>query len=571
MTNYMFDLPKDQSSIIKVIGVGGGGSNAVNHMFAQGIHGVNYVVCNTDAQALELSPIPNKIQLGPELTEGLGAGSNPEQGRLAAEESVEEIRSILSKNTKMVFVTACMGGGTGTGAAPVVARIAREMGILTVGIATMPFNFEGKRKYQQAKDGVENLKAHVDTILLISNDKVREMYGNLSKSEAFSNANNILTTAAKSISEIITVPGEINVDFADVKHVMAQGGSALMGCATAEGENRARNAVQGALNSPLLNDNDIRGAKKFLVNISSGSHQVTIDEITEINEYVQMTAQDTDIIFGTCDDLSLGEKISVTIIATGFESKSKLDYVVKDNKVIHKLDSDITSVSEVQASLQLNDPVVSPSFSQAQNVEEIFVQDLSKDLNLFSQSHSPEADVNTPVVFSLEDPAPSLEDVFSLDLDKEIQSVENAYNFELNTPQFSQTEEEVVSPPDLSLIQSDDVPAAGNDMLAEFKIVSSTVESFQSSPSPREEDSMKDLNERKRALLNLSYRSGNKSVNINELESTPAYMRQGMDLNSGRQFSTETGISRFSVGESSIDSEKPEIRRNNSYLHDNVD
>jgi cell division protein FtsZ len=571
MTNYMFDLPKDQSSIIKVIGVGGGGSNAVNHMFTQGIHGVNYVVCNTDAQALELSPIPNKIQLGPELTEGLGAGSNPEQGRLAAEESIDEIRSILSKNTKMVFVTACMGGGTGTGAAPVVARIAREMGILTVGIATMPFNFEGKRKYQQAKEGVENLKAQVDTILLISNDKVREMYGNLSKSEAFSNANNILTTAAKSISEIITIPGEINVDFADVKHVMAQGGSALMGCATAEGENRAMNAVQGALNSPLLNDNDIRGAKKFLVNISSGSNQVTIDEITEINEYVQMMAQDTDIIFGTCDDLSLGEKISVTIIATGFESSSKLDYVTKDNKVVFDFNSAASSVSEVEVRVQQEKPSLSPVPAPSEKIEEIFVQDLSEDLNLFSQPAVQELDKNTPVVFTLEEPAPSLEEVFSLDLDAEIKPIENAYNFELNSQPFSPAEEEELSPPDLSSINTEEITASGSEVFAEFKIVSSASESAQSSSAAKDDDRMKDLDERKKALLNLSYRSGNKSMNINELESTPAYLRQGMDLNSGRQFSTEAGMSRFSVGESSIDSEKPEIRRNNSFLHDNVD
>ncbi len=571
MTNYMFDLPKDQSSIIKVIGVGGGGSNAVNHMFTQGIHGVNYVVCNTDAQALELSPIPNKIQLGPELTEGLGAGSNPEQGRLAAEESVEEIRSILSKNTKMVFVTACMGGGTGTGAAPVVARIAREMGILTVGIATMPFTFEGRRKYQQAKEGVENLKAHVDTILLISNDKVREMYGNLSKSEAFSNANNILTTAAKSISEIITIPGEINVDFADVKHVMEKGGSALMGCATAEGENRAMNAVQGALNSPLLNDNDIRGAKKFLVNISSGSNQVTIDEITEINEYVQMMAQETDIIFGTCDDSSLGEKISVTIIATGFESATRLDYVRKEPKVSYDMNTGVPSVSEVETAVQQPQPSSDTTAVQINKIEEIFVQDLSEELNLFSQQSAEEVDKNTPVVFTLEESAPSLEDVFSLNLEKETTIIENAYSFELNSNDPLTNEVEEVSPPDLSFINTEELPSSRNELFAEFKIVSSPSEPVQSSAPIQEEGRLKDLDDRKKALLNLSYRSGNKSMNINELESTPAYMRQGLDLNPGRQFSTETGISRFSVGESSIDSEKPEIRRNNSYLHDNVD
>ncbi|MBS1613251.1 MAG: cell division protein FtsZ, partial [Bacteroidetes bacterium] len=272
---FQFDLPKEQSSIIKVFGVGGGGSNAVNHMNDQGIIGVNFVVCNTDAQALDMSRIPNKIQLGPASTQGLGAGARPEVGEKAAEESIEAIKELLNKNTKMVFVTAGMGGGTGTGAAPVVARIAREMGVLCVGIVTTPFWFEGKNRYNSAMEGIEKLRENVDTLLIINNDKIREMYGNLKRSEAFGHANNILTTAAKAISEIITVPGEINVDFADVQTVMKNGGSAIMGCATAEGDDRAIRAAQGALNSPLLNDSEIRGAKKVLVNITTGAMQVT--------------------------------------------------------------------------------------------------------------------------------------------------------------------------------------------------------------------------------------------------------------------------------------------------------
>ncbi|GIV34246.1 MAG: hypothetical protein KatS3mg031_1781 [Chitinophagales bacterium] len=318
----VFDLPKEQASIIKVIGVGGGGSNAVNHMFKQGIRGVNFVICNTDAQAMELSNVPNKIQLGPELTSGLGAGSNPDVGRKATEESLEEIRAILEKNTKMVFVTAGMGGGTGTGGAPVIARLAKEMGILTVGIVTTPFFFEGKRKMNQAREGIEEMRQHVDSIIVISNDKIREIYGNLTKSEAFAKADNILAIAARSISEIITVPGQINVDFADVRYVMSNSGLAIMGSATAEGKDRAIRAVQDALASPLLNDNDIRGAKKILLNITSGKQQVTIDEITEIHEYVlEMAGPETDVIFGTCDDESLDDKLTVTIIATGFEEK----------------------------------------------------------------------------------------------------------------------------------------------------------------------------------------------------------------------------------------------------------
>ncbi|MBL0308243.1 MAG: cell division protein FtsZ [Bacteroidetes bacterium] len=316
---FQFDLPKEQSSIIKVFGVGGGGSNAVNHMFDQGIVGVNFVVLNTDAQALDMSRVPNKIQLGPNSTQGLGAGARPEVGEKAAEESIDAIRELLSKNTKMVFVTAGMGGGTGTGAAPVVARIAREMGVLTVGIVTTPFWFEGKMRYNHATDGIGKLKENVDTLLIINNDKIREMYGNLKRSEAFGHANNILTTAAKSISEIITMPGEMNVDFADVQTVMKNGGSAIMGSATAEGEDRAIRAAQGALNSPLLNDNEIRGAQKVLVNITTGVMQVTMDEIGAVMEYVQEAAGSTDIIFGTCDDPSMGDKLSVTLIATGFQ------------------------------------------------------------------------------------------------------------------------------------------------------------------------------------------------------------------------------------------------------------
>ena len=335
-----FDLPKEQSSIIKVIGIGGGGSNAVNHMYEQGIRGVNFVICNTDSQAMDLSTIPNKIRLGPSLTSGLGAGSDPSVGRMAAEESHEEIRSILEKNTKMVFITAGMGGGTGTGGAPVVAKIAKEMGILTVGIVTTPFFFEGRRKLSQAKEGIDDLRQNVDSIIIISNDKIREIYGNLTRSEAFAKADNILAIAARSISEIITFPGKINVDFADVKYVMKDSGVAIMGAGTAEGQDRALRAIEMALSSPLLNDNNIRGAKKILLNITSGveKSQITIDEISDITDYVlEACGQDTDIIFGTCDEPALGDKLTVTVIATGFE-ESFLNEKRFENKVVLKLD-----------------------------------------------------------------------------------------------------------------------------------------------------------------------------------------------------------------------------------------
>ena len=336
----------DENPIIKVIGVGGGGSNAVNHMFRQGIVGVDFAVSNTDAQAMAISDIPTKIQLGPDLTEGRGAGSKPNIGKLACEESIEEVRQYLSKDCKMLFITAGMGGGTGTGAAPIIAKTAQEMDILTVGIVTVPFTFEGRRRMTQATEGLEELKSHVDTLIVVSNDKLRQIHGNLSLSEAFAQADNILTTAAKGIAEIITVPGYVNVDFEDVNTVMRDSGVAIMGTATAEGEARAKKAVDEALNSPLLEDNNIRGAQHILLNITSGTKEVTMDEIFEITEFVQEEAgYGTDLIWGNCFDESLGEKLSVTVIATGFEqSRSVFTKDKKDSKIVVSLDEEETPI-----------------------------------------------------------------------------------------------------------------------------------------------------------------------------------------------------------------------------------
>jgi cell division protein FtsZ len=334
--NLHFDIPKTKSSIIKVFGVGGGGGNAVNHMFQQGIKGVDFVICNTDAQALEMSPVPIKIQMGSGLTEGRGAGSDPEVGRKAAQESIEDIKAILANNTKMVFVTAGMGGGTGTGAAPVIAKTAREMGILTVGIVTSPFEFEGPRRRSKATEGLETLKKSVDTLLVINNERLREMYGNFPFAAAFAHADNILTTAAKGIAEIITVPGYINVDFEDVKTVMANSGVAIMGSGIAEGEERARNAVMGAMHSPLLSENDIHGANYILLNITSGTKEITMDEITVITSHIQEEAGlGADMIWGHCYDETLGEQIMVTIIATGFEGHHRDQ---QQEKVVVKLE-----------------------------------------------------------------------------------------------------------------------------------------------------------------------------------------------------------------------------------------
>jgi cell division protein FtsZ len=319
-----FDLPKQKSSIIKVLGVGGGGSNAVNFMFEQDIEGVDFVICNTDAKAIEQSKVHNKIQLGPHLTQGLGAGANPEVGKQATEESLDEIRRILEVNTKMAFITAGMGGGTGTGGAPIIAKICRDLGILTVGIVTTPFSFEGPRRLKQAEEGIRQLQPYVDTLLVISNDKLRMQYGNLKMTEAFGKADNVLATAAKCITDIINSRGTIIVDFADVCTVMKNGGVAILGNATAEGEDRAQKAIEESLNSPLLNDSDIRGAKWILVNINSaeGEHECTMDEFEIINNHLRLqSGEHADLIIGTGYDNTLGNKIGITVIATGFEFK----------------------------------------------------------------------------------------------------------------------------------------------------------------------------------------------------------------------------------------------------------
>ena len=342
-----FDLPKEQSSIIKVIGVGGGGSNAVNHMYSQNIEGVDFIICNTDAQAIALSKVPNKIQLGPHLTQGLGAGANPSIGRQATEESLEEIKRILEVNTKMAFITAGMGGGTGTGGAPIIAQICKELGILTVGIVTTPFAYEGKKRIAQAEAGIDFLKNHVDTLLVISNDKLRHQFGNLKMKEAFGRADNVLATAAKCITDVINSTGQINVDFADVCTVMSDGGVAILGSSTAEGENRAQLAIESALTSPLLNDNDIRGAKWILININSaeGEHEFTMDEVEIIQNHLLLQAgEDTDVILGMGYDNSLGSSIGITLIATGFKEKdpfskeSKIEKSLDSGKVVFELD-----------------------------------------------------------------------------------------------------------------------------------------------------------------------------------------------------------------------------------------
>ncbi|MFT3933281.1 MAG: cell division protein FtsZ [Chitinophagaceae bacterium] len=373
-----FDLPKEKSSIIKVIGVGGGGSNAVNHMFSQSIDGVNFIICNTDAQAIAQSSVPNKIQLGPHLTQGLGAGANPEIGKQACEESLEEIKRILEVNTKMAFITVGMGGGTGTGGGPIIAKICKDLNILTVGIVTTPFSYEGKKRQLQAEEGIRSMKQYVDTLLVISNDKLRHQFGNLKMKDAFAKADNVLATAAKCITDVINSTGQINVDFADVCTVMKNGGVAILGNATATGENRAQQAIEEALNSPLLNDNDISGAKWILININSseGDHEFTMDEVEIIQNYLLSRAgEGTDVILGLGYDPSLGEKLGITLIATGFEYKDpftkptpKKEAPKKEEKIVMVLETkkeEPTPVASKQFALPLDERAEEPEAPEA--------------------------------------------------------------------------------------------------------------------------------------------------------------------------------------------------------------
>lgn len=519
-----FDLPKDQSSIIKVIGVGGGGSNAVNHMYRQGITGVDFIICNTDQQALDMSPIPNKIQLGTTLTEGRGAGSNPEVGKHAAIENVDELKDLFAKNTQMVFITAGMGGGTGTGAAPVIAQTAREMGILTVGIVTIPFTFEGRRRKMQADEGLEELRENVDTLLVICNDKLREMHGNLKISEAFSKADDILTTAAKGIAEIITVAGYINVDFEDVKTVMKDGGTAIMGSAVAEGENRAIKAVSQALASPLLSDNDITGANYILLNITMGNEEVAMDEIDEITDYIQNEAGNTaDIIWGTGVDEALGEKVSVTIIATGFGSNDTSGYNFKapEKKVI-SLDEDVPTMITQPINEQADD-VVSESKNENQDEPQLINKDEQKS---FEFEIRPKAQIE-----------PIQEEK------KEEDSEVKRFSLEDEVEEPTKAEEPVKS---------------------EVKPIVSKVETKE--PIDEEEQLRKSQDRLlKLKALNMRMRSPG---GISDLEKEPAYKRRNIDLED-TPHSSESNVSRYTLGED--EDNKTSLKQNNSFLHDNVD
>ncbi|WP_417629345.1 cell division protein FtsZ [Pontibacter ruber] len=542
---YSFDLPASGKSIIKVIGVGGGGSNAVNHMYSQGIKDVEFVICNTDMQALKSSSVPNKLQIGLNLTEGLGAGANPEKGKHAALESKEEIRELLSNDTKMVFITAGMGGGTGTGAAPVIAKVAKELGVLTVGIVTAPFVFEGKKKKIAAENGIKELSENCDTILVILNDKLREMFGNLTIREAFAKADNVLTTAAKSIAEIITVTAEVNVDFEDVKTVMKDSGAAVMGSATTEGEGRALRAAEEALSSPLLNNTDIHGAQKILLSIMSGEQaELEMDELTEITEYIQDKAgQEAEVIFGHGIDSSLGQSIRVTVIATGFASSA--EEIIEAKKTVFDLNS--------EKKITVHEP------AKPEAVEVV---------NFVPKQVAAPAPVPVPA------PAPA---PVQQAAPQQYEPVRRPIVEQPQQQQYSQQPQPQVQPQ----------PQAQPPQRIVFELDAETQDSvYASAPTtytsnnahpPRQDDyatreaariaeerelMQRRAEERRQRLMMLS--SGITSEAMKEKLETPAYLRRNVALDRVVH-SSERNISRFNLNDDN------EILGDNRFLHDNVD
>ena len=541
-----FNMTKDLSSIIKVIGIGGGGSNAVNHMFDQGISGVDFIVCNTDKQALDISPVTTKLQLGLTLTDGLGAGSIPARGKDSAHENIEDIRSMLSDRTKMVFITAGMGGGTGTGAAPVIAMTAKDMGILTVGIVTVPFNWEGKKRRNQAMTGIDELRQCVDTLLIINNDKLRELYGNLSLDNAFGHADNVLTTAARGIAEIMTKTGKVNVDFEDVKTVMTNSGQAIMGMAQAEGEDRALKATEEALNSPLLNDNDISGARHVLLNIAYGTKEVLMDEISDITDMIQDAAGDSaEVIWGYCQDESCGEGVRVTLIATGFNlaPDTGIAEMHKPEKKVTHLDADMPTMvtAPIIDPLQISLPQGQPPVEAGEPVEdEPYLKTTDEVIDDIEQTTINFAPPTAPV---LEEPSVPQSSVEVID----------------------RTPPSVACPPttdeDKQVFQlDDDEEITEGEDTSSFYTEKKIPENHQSRVSDR-------LTKVRENAIKLRTPSG-----LSELELEPAYKRKNVNL-TAVPHSKESSVSRYTLSEEEdADGERTvELKRNNPFLHDNVD
>ncbi|MDB4180487.1 cell division protein FtsZ [Flavobacteriaceae bacterium] len=626
-----FDLPKNQSNVIKVIGVGGGGSNAINHMFKQGIKGVDFVICNTDAQALNNSGVPNKIQLGIDLTEGLGAGANPEIGSKAAIESAEDIKNMLNVNTKMVFITAGMGGGTGTGAAPVIAQMAKEMDILTVGIVTMPFSFEGKVRNDQAQTGIETLREHVDSLVVINNNKLRDVYGNLGFKAGFSKADEVLSTASKGIAEVITHHYTQNIDLRDAKTVLSNSGTAIMGSAISSGSNRAQEAIMKALDSPLLNDNKITGAKNVLLLIVSGNEEITIDEIGEINDHIQEQAgHGANIIMGVGDDSSLEESISVTIIATGFNidqqdeisntepqkvvhkleedesnlfNQKELDVKVQevklDNnepaKIVHVLEEEQTDI--VEDILVTNDNIKSIEVDSYELVSSDEVEDSEEEFEIEIENTSDEIseeDLSPTFDWSLFDDSSTNKEEISINNEEtEETSIVNVNEIEVvDYIEVVSTEESndqgdiihelndhiVVEP--LIKENSDDSEI---DVLVEedFEmelIKKDTEDKVEVVASLEKEKTIDPLNSpiadlqmqrsKERRLKMKEFNYKFNNSKIDDIEKEPAYKRHGIDLEEVSH-SSENNESRLTLNLDENDD--IQLRTNNSFLHDNVD
>ena len=608
-----FDLPKNQSNVIKVIGVGGGGSNAVNYMYHLGIKGVDFVACNTDAQALQNSPLPNKIQLGVSLTEGLGAGANPEIGERSAIESVDELSRMLATNTKMIFITAGMGGGTGTGAAPVIAKMARDMGILAVGIVTMPFQFEGKTRNDQAEVGLAKLRKFVDSIIVINNNKLREVYGDLGFKQGFAKADEVLANASRGIAEVITHHYTQNIDLRDAKTVLADSGTAIMGSATSSGPNRGEEAVAKALDSPLLNDNKIIGAKNVLLLVVSGGDEVTIDEIGIINEHIQREAgHGANIIMGIGEDPSLGEDIAVTVIATGFDVEQQEEIVHADpKKIIHTLDDEQTVVHTLESDTIETDlfSELSPKVEVKHQMEELVeTTDVIRLIEVYHEdisepTHQPLPDGEEFIIHEL----PS--EVNEIDVVDHEEIVSDTKPFDIPIEETKQTNEHHENEVPV-LFHLEEQPQA--QALHESKSTSASVEveeEIESSAlkkynledyiepvfeeqeiqnivesTPKEKKITEDLTEKEEEELTplnstitqgLAQRAEErrkklKSFNhkfitnrIDELEKEPAYKRAQVDMNADQD------LSRLSVDTDSNDEMR--IRTNNSFLHDNVD
>ena len=571
MPKMEFDLPRDYNSIIKVIGVGGGGSNAVNHMFNKGIVGVDFIVCNTDRQALDISPVPYKIQLGAQLTDGRGAGMLPEVGMAAANENIDEIRELLSKNTKMVFVTAGMGGGTGTGAAPVIAKVAKDLGILTVGIVTIPFNFEGKKRRLQAEEGLNKMRENVDTLLVINNERLREFGKDMSLTDAFSYADDILTVAARGIAEVISVTGVINVDFNDVNTVLKNSGHAIMGSASAEGENRALEAVTSALSSPLLMDNEIDGARYVLLNITYGSKEVMMDEITEITDYIQEAAGATaDVIWGHGLDSSLGEKISITLIAAGLKDvplngfekapeRKVVDLHGENNKEITSLltnpvssfegsgnSKDAFSEEPFLKSEQITDNTI-PAESISQNFGE------KKSFDLFESA----VEINPSAILDVNEDTNFVEEITFLENEitsnSEEKDVQPEFSWDIGVSNSDASE---------SSTKIEEKEEIVRHMLEEEVIMELDSEVKHTTP----EEQQKIAQERSFKIMEYTNKLKN-AEGIADFENEPAYVRRNISINQSIP-SSEESVSRFGLSEE--EDGKSGLRSNN-FLHDNVD